>query len=93
MFTPIFAKFFKRKPAASPCSLLVFAIFVENTLETGKKVKEKRIEKCLIKKASLRRCTRKDTTPVLFALRRVVLLRSYIRLSPSVIRFASFIGE
>ena len=42
-----------------------------------------------IKNIGHRRCTRKYTTPVLFALRRVVLLRSYIRQKPSVIRFAS----
>ena len=37
-----------------------------------------------------RRCILADTTPVLFALRRVILLRSYIRLLPSVIAFGSF---
>ncbi len=36
-----------------------------------------------------RRCIRKDTTPVLFALRRVILLRSYIRLPPSDIAIGS----
>ena len=37
--------------------------------------------------------TRKDTWPVLFALRRVILLRSYICLATSDIAFGSFAGE
>ena len=32
----------------------------------------------IAQKEQQRRCTRKDTTPVLFAIRRVVLLRSFI---------------
>ena len=35
-------------------------------------------KKINFKKCGQRRCTRKDTTPVLFAIRRVVLLRSFI---------------
>ena len=38
----------------------------------------------------LRHCTRKDTTPVLFALRRVILLRSDIVLCTVVLSFGQF---
>ena len=45
------------------------------------------------KRTHLRRCTRKDTTPVLFALRRVVLLRSYIRLKAECYSLCEFRSE
>ena len=40
--------------------------------------------------SSKARCPLRDTAPVLFALRQVILLHSYIHLSVSDIRFASF---